>query len=97
MYASDLMIWLWSILINGGKNIPYNIGSDESVSIKELAELINEISNSKVSVQILGSSVQTEKIDFYSPNISKAQTINAHINIQLRESIEKTIKFYESH
>jgi dTDP-glucose 4,6-dehydratase len=97
MYASDLMIWLWSILINGGKNIPYNIGSDESVSIKELAELINEISNSKVSVQILGSSLQTEKIDFYCPNVSKAQTINAHINIQLRESIEKTIKFYESH
>jgi len=95
MYASDLMIWLWRILINGGTNTPYNVGSDESISIKELAERINEISDSKVSVKILGSPVQKEKIDIYCPNISKAQTINAHIKIQLSESIKKTIKFYE--
>ncbi len=95
MYASDLMIWLWKILIKGEHNIPYNVGSDESVSIKELAERINEISNSEVSVRILGSPLQKEKIDIYCPNISKAQTINAHIKIQLSESIEKTIKFYE--
>jgi dTDP-glucose 4,6-dehydratase len=97
MYASDLMIWLWRILINGQKNIPYNVGSDESITIKELAERINEISNYKVSVQILGSPVKHENIDIYCPNITKAQTINAHLKIQLNKSIEKTIKFYETH
>jgi len=97
MYASDLMIWLWRILINGEKIIPYNVGSDESISIKELAEKINEISNSKVSVKILGLPVQKEHIDIYCPSITKAQTINAFIKVQLSESIEKTINFYESH
>jgi nucleoside-diphosphate-sugar epimerase len=95
MYASDLMIWLWSILINGEKNIPYNVGSDESVSIKELAERINKISNSQGSVKILGLHVKHENIDIYCPSISKAQTINAQIKISLSESIKKTLTFYK--
>ena len=95
MYASDLMVWLWRILINGEKNIPYNVGSDVSVSIKELAERINEISNAKVSIKILGLPVQKEQIDIYCPSITKANKLSAQIKIQLNESIEKTLKFYE--
>jgi len=95
MYASDLMIWLWRILIKGEINIPYNVGSDESVSIKELAEQINKLSNSKSSVKILGLPVKQENVDIYCPSITRAKTINAQIKIQLTESIEKTIKFYE--
>ncbi len=97
MYASDLMVWLWKILINGGKNIPYNVGSDEAISIKQLAEKISSISKAKVAVKILGFPVQQEQIDIYCPSITQANTINAQIKIQLTESIEKTIKFYESH
>ena len=97
MYASDLMAWLWKILLKGEINQPYNVGSDEGVSIKQLAEKIRSISNAKVAVKILGSPVQKEHIDIYCPSITKANTINVQIKIQLTESIEKTIKFYESH
>ena len=97
MYASDLMVWLWKILLKGKINQPYNVGSDEGVSIKQLAEKISNISNAKVAVKIVGSPVKKEQIDIYCPCITKANTINAQIKIQLTESIEKTIKFYESH
>ena len=97
MYASDLIVWLWKVLLKGEINQPYNVGSDEGVSIKQLAEKISCISNAKVAVQILGSPVQKENIDIYCPSITKANIINAQIKIQLTESIEKTIKFYESH
>lgn len=97
MYASDLMIWLWKILLKGEINQPYNVGSDEGVSIKQLAEKISSISNAKVAVKIVGTPVQKEQVDIYCPSITKANTINAQIKIQLTESIEKTIKFYESH
>ena len=95
MYASDLVVWLWKILLKGEINQPYNVGSDDRVSIKQLAEKISSISNGKVAVKILGSPVQKEHIDIYCPSITKAKTINAQIKIQLIESIEKTIKFYE--
>ena len=97
MYASDLMVWLWKILLKGEINQPYNVGSDETVSIKQLAEKISNISKAKVAVKILGSPVQQEQVDIYCPSITKSNTINVNIKVQLTESILKTIKFYESH
>lgn len=96
MYASDLIVWLWKILLNGEINQPYNVGSDEAISIKQLAEKISSISKAKVAVKILGSPVQQEQVDIYCPSITKANTINVNIKVQLTESILKTIKFYES-
>jgi nucleoside-diphosphate-sugar epimerase len=95
MYASDLMVWLWIILSKGEINQPYNVGSNKSFSIKQLAEKISSISNAKVAVKILGLPVQKEHIDIYCPCITKANTINADIEVQLTEAILKTIKFYE--
>ncbi len=96
MYASDLIVWLWKILLKGEINQPYNVGSDEAISIKQLAEKISSISKAKVAVKILGSPVQQEQVDIYYPSITKANTINVNIKVQLTESILKTIKFYES-
>jgi nucleoside-diphosphate-sugar epimerase len=95
MYASDLMVWLWTILLNGEINQPYNVGSDEAISIKQLAEKISSISKAKVVVKILGAPVHQEQVDIYCPSIAKANTINVNIRVQLTESILKTIKFYE--
>ena len=97
MYASDLMVWLWKILLKGEINKPYNVGSDESISIKQLAEKISSISKTNVALKILGSPIQQEHVDIYCPSIKNANTINADIKVQLSESILKTIKFYESH
>jgi nucleoside-diphosphate-sugar epimerase len=94
MYASDLMIWLWKILINGESNSPYNVGSDESISIKDLAKKIKVVSNSAVSVKILGTPIQKEHLDCYCPDISKSSTIGTSLHTILNEAILKTIQFY---
>lgn len=39
-YASDLVVWLLHILVHGEPGRPYNVGSDRSVSIRQLAEQI---------------------------------------------------------
>ena len=43
LYASDLTIWLLHLLLHGQPNKAYNVGSDESVSIKELAEKTSKV------------------------------------------------------
>lgn len=37
LYASDLTIWLWHMLVRAETGKAYNVGSDESVSIRDLA------------------------------------------------------------
>jgi nucleoside-diphosphate-sugar epimerase len=95
MYASDLMVWLWKILLKGEINHPYNVGSDQAISIKKLAEKISSISRNKVAVKILGSPVHQEKVDIYCPSIKNVNTIKAYIKVRLTQAIKKTIKFYE--
>ena len=43
LYASDLTIWLWHLMQRGESGKAYNVGSDESVSIRALAERTTEV------------------------------------------------------
>ncbi len=43
LYCADLTIWLFKILFNGLPNVAYNVGSDQAVSILQLAQLIHRV------------------------------------------------------
>lgn len=53
LYASDLIVFLWHILQRGQSCRPYNVGSSEGISIKDLADTIASTLGGK-SPKILG-------------------------------------------
>ena len=55
MHADDLVEWLFTLLISGRSGVPYNIGSEEALSILELAERLRARSGAKNEIRILRS------------------------------------------
>jgi nucleoside-diphosphate-sugar epimerase len=40
LYATDMAVWLWSILARGRPGCAYNVGSERAVSVAQLAHLV---------------------------------------------------------
>ncbi|HBM16404.1 MAG TPA: hypothetical protein DD381_08710 [Lentisphaeria bacterium] len=62
MYADDLINWLWSILLKGKVGEIYNVGSEEAISIADLARLVSSCFTDKPEVKILGIPTQNPKL-----------------------------------
>ena len=73
LYADDLAYWLIALLKRGKTGEAYNVGSEEPVSIRELAELIAARANPPLPVEIRG--VPTgEKPQRYLPSTEKIRS-----------------------
>jgi nucleoside-diphosphate-sugar epimerase len=93
MDADDLVVWLLKILLHGEKGQVYNVGSDEEITMKKLAEKIaSKVSGSKVSIQ--NTQLSNSKRSKYVPSIEKAKkSLGLKIEVNLDESIQKMIDF----
>ena len=89
MYADDLSFWLMTIANNSNTKAPiYNVGSDKSINIKKLAQIIGNKFGKKVQF----NSYSNKDVDNYVPNINKAKKkLKLKINYDLKESINLSI------
>jgi dTDP-glucose 4,6-dehydratase len=95
LYAADLAIWLWTILLKGATCRPYNVGSDVPFSIKELAYLIAEKFEAKSNVLIMKKDEGKAK-ERYIPSIERAKKeLNLQVAISCDEAIVRTIKWHK--
>ncbi len=96
LYAADLAIWLWTILLKGQPLHAYNVGNGESVSIAETAQVVSQILNPNVKLVIRGVENPTLSFEQYVPSVNKARNeLNLTPRIPLNKSIKATILFLE--
>jgi dTDP-glucose 4,6-dehydratase len=95
MYAADLMIWLWTILAKGKSNYPYNVGSDQGITILDLANLVIQQSGQTDSKVYLSTTNLSSGMSRYIPDISRATNeLKLSVRLGLEASIQKTLLFY---
>jgi dTDP-glucose 4,6-dehydratase len=88
--GEDMAYWLLFLLCNGNPGGVYNVGSDEPVTIKELAEKIAELVAPGKPVVIENSSAQRGVRSRYIPCIRKAAAAGLRPRFTLDQIIRRT-------
>ncbi len=86
-----MVIWLFTILINGKANRPYNVGSDEEISIGALALKVANLNNSKVHIAENNNMALPAR---YVPSINRAKNeLGLKVLIELNTALKKTYDY----
>jgi nucleoside-diphosphate-sugar epimerase len=92
LYASDLVIWLLKILCDGEPMGIYNVGSEQPISIENLAHLVNAQNGYLSKVIIRDLPLEGQAIAKYIPSTQKTQKeLGIYQYVSLQEAIKKTI------
>jgi dTDP-glucose 4,6-dehydratase len=98
LYAADLAIWLWTILLKGQPGRAYNVGSEESVSIAELARRVAAGAGDRCAVSVAQRPAWPPMpAARYVPSTRRAQAeLGLATWIGLDAAIERTLAWHRS-
>jgi len=81
MYAADMVLSLLAILVRGEANRPYNVGSPEAISMRDLAHEVERCLAPGCGVEIAGlapGQLPTGAGNRYVPDITALETLLGH-------------------
>lgn len=95
LYAADLMIWLWTILLRGQPVRPYNVGSEEAVTIAELARNVADYFGTDVHISEKPN--PGKPAERYVPSVQRAgRELGLKQWIALETAIDRTVRWHRS-
>jgi nucleoside-diphosphate-sugar epimerase len=95
LYAADLAVWLWTILLRGEAGRAYNVGSEQAVSIARLAALVAQAFEPPLPVEIARTPVPGQAPERYVPSTRRAEReLGLRPWIDLEEAIRRTIAWH---
>ena len=90
MYVTDLIVWLFHIFFNGKNSEIYNIGSENKISILNLAKLVKKTLNNKKKISYKKSNLSFIKSTYVPSTLKIRKELKMHQKINLNEAIQKT-------
>jgi dTDP-glucose 4,6-dehydratase len=93
LHPADLVIWLLRMLVRGKRGRAYNVGSDEVVTIAQLAQTVARASSPTPEVVIQSAQPQGPQ-NIYLPDVTLARTeLDLKVRIPLAFAIPRTLDF----
>ena len=97
LYSADLAIWLWTLLFRGPPGEAYNVGSEDVISIGELACEVAAFFPNLPEVVIAKTPIPGREAELYVPSIKKARdSLDLNSWINLKDALHRTIKWNQS-
>jgi dTDP-glucose 4,6-dehydratase len=99
LYAGDLAAWLWTLLARGEGCRAYNVGSEEAVSIAELAGAVADVAaglgGARPEVLVARPPEPGRPPERYIPSTARArQELGLEQTVPLREGIRRMLEFH---
>lgn len=97
MYGSDLAEWLLTILLRGEPGRIYNVGSDEAISISDLARLIRECAGTQNEMIVHGKKNKETLPSRYIPSVARVKKeLAVFQRCSLTEAIRRTVEWHRN-
>jgi len=97
LYASDLAVWLWTILFRGVSCRPYNVGSESHLDIAELANRVAAQLDSNITVEV--ANPRSEPVlapERYTPSTRMAANeLGLQETVGLEEAVRRTARWHQ--
>ena len=95
LYAADLMIWLWTILFRGQPSRAYNVGSEDSLSIQQLAQAAADALHPSLRIHVAKRAIPGAPISRYVPSTQRAQhELGLSQRISLVDAMQRTARWH---
>ena len=91
LYGRDMAHWLVTLLIRGEAGNAYNVGSDEEVTLEQVARLIVSTTCSKSQIIIENVIPRDNTRSTYIPNISKAKELGLRVETPIIDAIRGSV------
>jgi nucleoside-diphosphate-sugar epimerase len=97
LYAADLAIWLWTILLRGRPMRPYNVGSGAGLAIRELAAAVAASFSIAPTVEVAQKARPLVPSVRYVPDVLRAELeLGLRAVVPLEDGIKRTITWQET-
>ena len=94
-YAADLVVWMLALLVRGEPGRAYNVGSQDAISIADLADLVARVVGDGVAVDVRGTPVDGQPAERYIPDCQRAE-VELHVrnSVPLAEALARTATWH---
>lgn len=97
LYAADLAIWLWTLLVRGEGGRAYNVGAEEAVSIRETAEVVAACFAPRPEVTVAQTPDPARPPSRYVPSTRRArEELGLAEGLGLADAVRRTIAWHRA-
>ena len=95
LYAADLVIWLWTILLSAEPGVAFNVGSGEPTSIADTARAVAASVQPALPVHIARLADPMVWPPRYVPNVQRAESLlGLRQTVSLPDAIDRTLAWH---
>lgn len=96
IYGSDMAFWILRTLVSAESGTKFNLGSPESISIKDLSSIVLDHFNIKKEVVYYAGTGAVHKKNRMVPDTSLIQkTFQLKVTVPLKKAIERSVQWYQ--